>query len=92
MPLGAPDVALLGADRARLDIQRARELVEQFLADARCRGGLLTLVFHPDKLARPDWLALYEWTLDRAVESRRLGHVGRGIDAWWRAREGALLA
>lgn len=89
VPLSVQDAALLGP----IAVQRGtHESVERVLDEVAAVGGLLTCVFHPDKLDRPEWLALYEWTLDRAVDSGAWVTSTAGINAWWRNRERALLA
>jgi hypothetical protein len=91
VPLAVSDAALLGPIGLQRGMQATRDLVEQLLAEVAAVGGLFTCVFHPDKLARPEWLSLYEWTLDRAVDSGAWVTSVAGIDAWWRERERALL-
>ena len=54
-------------------------------------GGAITLVFHPDKLVRPEWRSLYEWALDHAVESGAWVTSVAGLDEWWRDRERSIL-
>jgi hypothetical protein len=51
----------------------------------------VTLVFHPDKLVRPDWLALYERMLDHTVASGAWLTSLADLSAWWRAREARIL-
>jgi hypothetical protein len=91
VPLAVSDAALLGPIGLRRGMQETRALVEQLLAEVAAVGGLFTCVFHPDKLDRPEWLSLYEWTLDRAVESGAWITSVAGIDAWWRQREREFL-
>ena len=56
--------SLLDTWGLELDLSRATEVVSQLLDQAAELGTAATLVFHPDKLVRPDWLALYEHALD----------------------------
>jgi hypothetical protein len=92
VPLALQDAALLGPIGMGRSARETREVVERLLGEAAAVGGLLTCVFHPDKLVRPEWLSLYEWMLDRAVESGAWVTSVAGIDAWWRQRERELLA
>ena len=91
VPLAVQDAALLGPIGLQRGADETRQVVEQLLDEVAAVGGLLTFVFHPDKLARPEWLALYEWVLDRAVESGAWVTSVAGIDAWWREREREFL-
>jgi hypothetical protein len=91
VPLVVQDAALLGPIAVRPRKHDVGEAVDRVLGEVAAASGLLTCVFHPDKLAHPDWLSLYEWTLDRAVESGAWVTSVAGIDAWWRERERELL-
>ena len=91
VPLIAQDVALLDAWGLELDLPLAQRVVAGLLDGAAALGTAVTLVFHPDKLALPDWLELYEWTLDGA-----LGRGGwltslAGLADWWERREAGIL-
>lgn len=91
VPLAVQDAALLGPIGMQRGTRETRDVVEQLVGEIAAVGGLLTCVFHPDKLARPEWLSLYEWTLDRAVDSGAWVTSAAGIDTWWRERERELL-
>jgi hypothetical protein len=91
VPLIAQDASLLDAWGLDLDAAGALEVVEELLAQAAELGTAVTLVFHPDKLVRPDWLELYEWTLDRAAELGAWLISLAELAAWWRGREARLL-
>jgi hypothetical protein len=41
---------------------------------------------------QPEWLALYEWTIDRALEQGAWVTSLRGMGDWWREREARVLA
>ncbi len=86
------DVSLLGAWGLELTLDRARERVAEFVTTAEAAGTAVTLVFHPDKLAEPRWLGLYEWTLDHLLERRAWITSLRGLAEWWRLREERVLA
>ncbi len=92
VPLVIQDGALLGPEGLGLGLAEAREIVRQLLDAITEVGGLATLLFHPDKLALPDWLALYEWTLDYGLERGAWVTSLRGIEEWWLSREARVLA
>lgn len=92
VPLVVQDGALLGDEIGLgLDATKACELSERFVATAAEFGGAVTFVFHPDKLSRPEWLRLYEWTLDHVVGQGAWVTSLRDLDAWWRGREARIL-
>ncbi len=91
VPLVVQDAALLGPIGLRAGMDATRAAVEELLEEVAGVGGVLTVVFHPDKLLRPDWRSLYEWTLDRAAESGAWVTSVAGLDEWWRDRERAIL-
>ncbi len=91
VPLVAQDASLLDSWGRGLDAPKASEIVTQLLDRAAELGTAATLVFHPDKLVRPGWLALYEHALDHAAERgawlTSLAQAAR----WWEAREARIL-
>jgi hypothetical protein len=91
-PLILQDSALLGDEIGLgLDLELARRVVRQLLDAVADIGGTATFSFHPDKLVRPDWLRLYEWTLDYALAEGAWVTSLRGLEEWWRAREARVL-
>lgn len=92
VPLVAQDGAILGAAGLNLDLEGARALLQRLFAVAASTGGVLTLLVHPDKLARPEWLALYEWALDQALDAGGWLTSVRVLTDWWREREARLVA
>jgi hypothetical protein len=92
IPLALQDGALLGPFGLQLDLELARGVVRQLVDTVAAAGGAVTVVFHPDKLLRPDWLALYEWTLDLALAEGAWVTSLAGLADWWRAREARVLA
>lgn len=91
VPLVTQDGALLGPLRPQLDIGEALAAVDRLVDAVSAVGGLVTFVFHPDKLVRPDWLALYERALKLAVERQAWLTSLRGLETWWREREARIL-
>jgi hypothetical protein len=92
VPFVAQDGALLGPFGRRLDLPRARETLAGLVEGAERAGAAVTVVFHPDKLLRPDWLALYEWLLDHAEARGAWTTSLGGLQAWWLERERQLGA
>jgi len=92
VPLIVQDGALLEEYGLRLDLEGARTLLRRLFDAVAGVGGVMTLLFHPDKLVDPDWLALYEWSLDHAVENDAWLTSLHDLDSWWRSREAAILA
>ena len=91
VPLVVQDAALLGSWGLDLDIARASNVVRQLFDSAVEVGCAVTLLFHPDRLVHPDWLTLYEWTLDYAVAQKGWLTSLDGLSTWWRGREASLL-
>jgi hypothetical protein len=91
VPLIVQDVALLGSWGLQLNLALARAQVARLLDAAARLETALTLVFHPDKLESPDWLALYEWTLDHALERGGWLTSLAGLADWWETREARVL-
>jgi hypothetical protein len=91
VPPAVQDAALLGPIGLRAGTEATRAAVGDLLGEVAGVGGVLTLIFHPDKLLRPDWRSLYEWTLDRVTESGAWVTSVSGLDEWWRDRERAIL-
>jgi hypothetical protein len=91
VPLVVEDTALPTVPGLGLDPTEARRIVAELLDTVADVGGALTLLFHPDKLARPDWLSLYEWMLDRALEAGAWVTSLRRLEEWWRGREARVL-
>jgi hypothetical protein len=91
IPLVVQDASLLDVWGLELEPEPAFELVRGLLDAAAALGTALTLVFHPDKLVRPDWLALYERSLDHAAALGGWLTSLRDLGTWWRAREQRVL-
>lgn len=92
LPLVIQDGALFRPDGLGLDLACARDLVRGLIDTAAEIGGAVTLLIHPDKLVHPDWLALYEWTLDHGAERQGwLTSLAR-LEEWWTAREERVRA
>ncbi|MGH2995405.1 MAG: hypothetical protein ACRDM9_03720 [Gaiellaceae bacterium] len=91
VPLVVQDVALLGSYGLELDVALACSVVRELVDSAASVGGAVTLSFHPDKLVQPEWLSLYEWSLDYAVAHEGwLTSLAR-LEEWWRGRAARVL-
>jgi len=91
VPLVVEDTALLGPIAVG-GPQSPQDAVRAFVDTAREVGGAVTLLFHPDKLVRPEWLALYEWSLEYLAEMGGWLTSVAELERWWTARERQLLA
>jgi peptidoglycan/xylan/chitin deacetylase (PgdA/CDA1 family) len=92
VPLVAQDGAILGPSGLGLSEPVASRLLRDLVdATAACEG-VLTLLFHPDKLVRPEWLALFERLLERAAEQGAWMTSLGELNSWWRTREARILA
>ncbi|MEP6977175.1 MAG: hypothetical protein ABI948_03900 [Thermoleophilia bacterium] len=92
VPLVVEDTALLADGGLELDDALARRVIGLILDTTAAVGGAVTLLFHPDKFVRPEWLALYEWSIDRALERQAWVTSLRGMGDWWHVREARVLA
>ena len=64
IPLIVQDGAMLDQRKGmRLDENTAFQYVRQITATLEKVGGVLTLLWHPDKIVFPDWWQLYQRTL-----------------------------
>jgi hypothetical protein len=91
VPLIVQDGAMLGEAALALGADEARSVLRPLFDAVAAAGGVMTLLVHSDKLSRPEWLALYEWSLDYAVESNAWLTSLRDLTAWWREREARVL-
>jgi hypothetical protein len=91
VPLVAQDGAMLGETALALNARDAQSLLRPLFDSVATVGGVMTLLVHPDKLARPEWRALYEWSLDYALENDAWLTSLRDLTKWWREREARVL-
>jgi hypothetical protein len=91
VPLVAQDGAMLGKTALALGALDAQSVLRPLFNSVAAVGGVMTLLVHPDKLARPEWLALYEWSLDYALEKNAWLTSLRDLSQWWREREARVL-
>ena len=63
--------------------RRSRDFIDR-IADV---GGVATFVFHPNNLARDDYLSLFEATISHGIGRGAWFASVRDLDAWFRERE-----
>jgi hypothetical protein len=90
VPLVLQEGPLLALDSLGLDPALARGVTTQLLDTVAEVGGIATVLYHPHSLADPDFLELYRFTLDYAVESDAWVAPLGEVAAWWREREQRL--
>jgi peptidoglycan/xylan/chitin deacetylase (PgdA/CDA1 family) len=86
VPLIVQDGPLLGRFGLELDVAAAEELVRQVIDTVADGGGVATFLFHPNNLARDDFLAVFRTTIEYG--SARAGWFAsvKDIERWWRER------
>jgi len=87
-PMVVGDVALLRSDALELGPELAAETLADVLGRVADVGGVATLVFHPNGLASPDYLALFRQAIAFGVERGAWFASIRDLDSWFRSREG----
>ena len=91
LPLVLQEGPLLALDSLGLDVPLARGVTAQLLDTVAEVGGVATVLYHPHSLADPDFLELYRFTLDYAIESGAWVAPLGEVAAWWRERELRLV-
>ena len=90
VPLVVHDGPLLRADGLELDLDLAREAVRTILDRVAATGGVATFLFHPNNLARDEFVEMTRFVLDYGRASGAWFASLRDIDRWWRARDARL--
>ena len=83
IPLVLHDGALLRADNLDLDLESAFTLCKTIIDRVAGTRGVVTLLWHPDKAALPDWFALYTRLLEYIHQQNGWGASARQIHGWW---------
>lgn len=83
IPLVLHDGALLRPDNLDLDLESAFTLCKTIIDRVAETRGVVTLLWHPDKAALPDWFALYTRLLAYIHEQNGWGASARDIHQWW---------
>jgi hypothetical protein len=90
VPLIIQEAALMGRNALDLNLELAKEIIEQMMQAVQRVGGVLTLLFHPHSLLSTDYVALFRWSIEQSL-SRGAWVTSLGdIERWWRAREARL--
>ncbi len=87
VPLVVHDGPLLRGDGLELDVPQARETMRLLIDRVAEVGGVATILFHPNNLARAEFLELYRWSLEYGLERGGWFASLRQLDSWWRERE-----
>jgi peptidoglycan/xylan/chitin deacetylase (PgdA/CDA1 family) len=90
LPLVLQDGPLLAPDALALDLPLARRVTAQLIDAVAEVGGVATVLYHPHSLADPDFLELYRFTLDYAIQGDAWVAPLGTVAAWWREREQRL--
>ena len=83
IPLVLHDGALLRPDNLDLDLESAFALCKTIIDRVAETRGVVTLLWHPDKAALPDWFALYTRLLEYIHQQNGWGASARQIHEWW---------
>ena len=83
IPLILHDGALLRPDNLDLDLESAFALCRTIIDRVVETRGVVTLLWHPDKAALPDWFTLYTRLLAYIHEQNGWGASARQIHEWW---------
>lgn len=83
IPLVLHDGALLRPDNLDLDLESAFALCKTIIDRVVETRGVVTLLWHPDKAALPDWFALYTRLLEYIHQQNGWGASARQIHEWW---------
>ena len=83
IPLVLHDGALLRPDNLDLDLESAFAVCKTVIDRVAETRGVVTLLWHPDKAALPDWFALYTRLLAYIQGQSGWGASARDIHGWW---------
>ena len=83
IPLVLHDGALLRPDNLDLDLESAFAVCKTVIDRVAETRGVVTLLWHPDKAALPDWFALYTRLLEYIHGQNGWGASARDIHEWW---------
>jgi hypothetical protein len=87
VPIAISDPALLRPDALELGLELGRLTLRTMLDRITAVGGAATLVFHPNNLARSDYLQLFEDAIAYGRERDAWFATVADLDAWIRSRE-----
>ena len=90
VPLVLHDGPLLRSDGLELDLELARTTMKHVVDRVAGAGGVATLLFHPNNLARREFAELYRWAIDYVLDKGAWVTSLRGLETWWRERAASL--
>lgn len=90
VPLVLHDGPLLRNDGLELDLDLARKTMQLVIERVAAAGGVATLLFHPNNLARREFTDLYSWAIDYTLDRGAWVTSLRELDGWWRQRAAEL--
>lgn len=89
IPLIIQDGALLNLIKGmRLDEDMAFQYVIQLTEEVEGVGGVLTLLWHPNHINKPDWWSLYLRTLNYLKQKQAWFASVKEIGDWWQLNNG----
>jgi len=84
IPLIIQDGAMLKSDKGmRLDEDTAFKYIEQIAETVKTVGGVLTLLWHPSCIIKPDWWNLYLRTLEYLKSNNAWFGTVRAVGEYW---------
>ncbi len=93
IPLIVQDGALLSPTKGmRLDENTAFQYIVQITNAAEKVGGILTLLWHPNHIIKPDWWRLYLRALEYLKKKNALFGSVKEIGQWWKKINGNISA
>jgi peptidoglycan/xylan/chitin deacetylase (PgdA/CDA1 family) len=92
IPLVVQDGPLFGSFGLELDVAMAEALVQQAIDTVAAAGGVATFLFHPNNLARDEFLAVFRSTIEYASSRGAWFASLKDIERWWRDRAAELSA
>jgi hypothetical protein len=90
VPLVIQEGALMGANALELSVPQGQSVITRIMDSVAAVGGLVTVLFHPHSFVRSEYVQLYEWCIQQAVERNAWVTSVRGLDLWWRERDRRL--
>lgn len=91
IPLIVQDGALLNSQKGmRLDEDTAFQYIIQMTETVERVGGVLTLLWHPNCIIKPDWWNLYMRTLDYLQQKQAWFASVKEIGKWWQGTTKSL--
>jgi hypothetical protein len=92
VPLVIHDGPLFRPDGLELGAELATEATLRIVREIEATGGLVTVLFHPNSLSSPGFVAVYRAILDYARERSAWVTSLGGVAEWWGRREERLAA